>query len=100
MSPSAGSRWGNWLKIEGRLFAVILPIYLFSAAVGGKVTAGALVVRFVTAAATALLIGAVYRLRTDRIRRDQEKGKNLAWPLLMGVILAIVVIAFVVSRLT
>ena len=88
-------RW----RIEPRLFVAILLIYIVGAAISTKITTEVLAIRFGMAAATSLLLGVAYRLRTGRDTRRSGKGRSREWQLLMWVILAVVVIAFVVGRL-
>lgn len=99
----------NWLKLQGKLFAGALTGYIAIAAVTGTLTAEVLAVRAGMAVASALLVGIGYQIlsrgrgvenvdsdRTLRKRIEGRQGRLLVWT----TIAVVVVVAFVVGRLT
>lgn len=99
----------SWLKLEGKLFAGALTGYIAIAAITGTMTAGVLAVRAGMAVATsALLVGIVYQglHKRHRVVDAGSDGASLKgiegrrWRLLMWMMIAVVVLAFVVGRLT
>jgi hypothetical protein len=60
--PKTFITFGGWLKIEGRIFVGACVGYVGVAAIlEGRLSAGLLIIRVGMAAATAVLVGVVYR---------------------------------------
>jgi hypothetical protein len=106
MKPEDGM--SSWLKLEIKLFAGALTGYIAIAAITGTLTVGVLAVRAGMAIATALLIGIAYQGLSNR-RRAVDAGlgetsskriEDRQRRLLMWSMIAVVVAAFVVGRLT
>ena len=98
----------GWLKLEGKLFVGALIGYIAIAAITGTLTAEVLAVRVGMAIVSALLIGIAYKRLPKRrhvgevgLERASLKGaEGRQWRLLMWTVIAVVVVAFVVGRLT
>lgn len=97
-----------WLKLQGKLFVGALTGYIAIAAITGTLTAEVLAVRVGMAIVSALLIGIAYQ-RLTKIGHVEDTGSPRAslkgiegrqWRLLMWTMIAVVVVAFVVDRVT
>lgn len=97
-----------WLKLQVKLFAGALTGYIAIAAITGTLTAEVLAVRVGMAIVSALLIGVAYQ-RLPKRGHVEDAGSHRAslkgiegrqWRLLMWTMIAVVVVAFVVGRVT
>ncbi len=98
----------SWLKLEGKLFAGALTGYVAIAAITGTLTAEVLAVRVGMAMGSALLVGIAYQSLLKRPRVEDAGSDGVSFNrikvrqrrLLIWTMIVVIVVAFVVGRLT